>query len=231
MNSNLETLEKHENPYLADCGALAVWHRTLYVTSASNDCVLGFDLQDNRFNWAMQVQRKNFKYKAMLFNPCKDEGPLGINKLGINNVSCFTGGMHISGEHTQGLLHYNGEKIRMSVELPFGSYNAKAFRNGVLFNDSLAGALRYSSRIETEDRARPVPGFERKTCVQEGLSRELTPFPGFARGLAALSDSIVVSGVSPATLLVHELQSNETIGSVTLSQNASEVIHSITPVL
>ena len=63
--------------------------------------------------------------------------------------------------HSGGLLHFNGEKIHMLAELPRGAQDAQIFRNGVVFNDSHAGVLRYAGDDDgSEDRALEVPFFD-----------------------------------------------------------------------
>ena len=77
-----------------------------------------------------------------------------LNKLHINSIHCTQGGMYITGLRTGGMLLYNGKQVQMAAELPPGSHNARPFRDGVLFNDTEADALRYAGRGEgREDRA------------------------------------------------------------------------------
>ena len=66
-----------------------------------------------------------------------------LNKLHLNNVHCTKGGMYLSGLKTGGMLLFNGREVQMAVELPPGTHNARPFRDGVLFNDTEANALRY----------------------------------------------------------------------------------------
>ena len=90
------------------------------------------------------------------------------------------------------MLHFNGKTILMSVELPQGTHNARPFRDGVLFNDSEANALRYSGRnTDTEDRALPVPVYEAGDLTHVDDDTSGIARPGFARGLCVLSNSVV----------------------------------------
>ena len=96
----------------------------------------------------------HFRFKAVTFDPRGKDGPLMLNKLHVNNVHCTKGGMYLSGLRTGGMLLFNGREVQMSAELPAGSHNARPFRDGVLFNDTEADALRYAGRGEgSEDRA------------------------------------------------------------------------------
>ena len=176
----------------------------------------------------MHVETSNYRFKATRFDPTSDDGPLPLNKLHINNVYCNQHGMYITGLRTGGMLHFNGARINMAVELPSNSRNAQPFRDGVLFNDTDAGALRYTGRGEgEEERAMVVPSYDtgqlsHTDAITEGIAR-----PGFARGLCVLSDRIVAGGSSPSTITLYDLAANETLGSVSLSQDARNAIHTI----
>ena len=216
------------NPFLKHCHEIAVWERTLYLTSTGYDSILGFHLDEHRFHWALHVQRSQHRFTGSAFNPMSDDGPLPMDKLHINNVHCNQHGMYISGLNTGGLLHFNGKVINMAVQLPQGSLNAQPFRDGVVFNDCAANVLRYTGRGEgEEDRAMVLPTVDsgqltHTEAVEEGIVR-----PGFGRGLCVLSEQIVAGGSSPATVTLYNLAANEILGSVTLSMDARNTIHSI----
>ncbi len=108
--------------------------------------------------------------------------------------------MYISGLHTGGMLHFNGKRLHMSVELPSGAHNAQPFRDGVLFNDSQADALRYAGRGEgSEDRAMQVPHYDSATLDFPDEDDTGVARPGFARGLCVLSNTLVDGDEPPAT--------------------------------
>jgi hypothetical protein len=147
------------------------------------------------------------------FDPQSDDGPLLLNKLHLNNVHCNEHGIYITGLRSNGMLHFNGEAVNMAVQLPVGSRDARPFRDGVIFNDSNSAALRYTGRGEgEEDRAMALP--------DDGAAR-------FARGLCVLSDAIVAGGSAPATIAIYDLAKNEMLGSVNISSNRHNAIHSI----
>jgi hypothetical protein len=216
------------NPYLKHCHEIAVWERTLYLTSTGCDSILGFDLDRKSFTWAMQVVTQQFRFKGRPFDPGKDDGPLMLNKLHLNNVHCTKGGMYLAGLKTGGMLLFNGREVQMAVELPPGTHNARPFRDGVLFNDTEANALRYASRGDGhEDRAMPVPTYPAESLLnrdvdQSGLARQ-----GFARGLAVLSDTVVAGGSSPSTVTVYDLPRNERVLSVNLTLDLRNAIHGL----
>ena len=216
------------NPYLKNCHEIEVYQRTLFLASTAFDCILAFDLDRRRFARGFHIETSNFRFKAGAFDPDSDEGPLELNKLHINSVSCNRHGMYIGGLKTGGMLHFNGRTVSMAAELPGGSHNARPFRDGVLFNDNDAGRLRYCGRGEGhEDRAMAPPHYDPNSLLaadaqDEGIARQC-----FLRGLCTLSDSVVAAGSSPATVSVHDLAANERIGSVSLSRDLRAAVHGL----
>ena len=137
------------------------------VSSTGFDAILAFDLDRKDFTWAMHVVDAPVPLPgARPFDPRKNDGPLMLNKLHLNNVHCTKGGMYLSGLKTGGMLLFNGREVQMAVELPPGTHNARPFRDGVLFNDTEANALRYSGRGDGgEDRAMSVPTYPAESLL------------------------------------------------------------------
>lgn len=217
------------NRYLKHCHEIAVWERTLFLTSTGFDSILGFDLDRKRFSWAMHVSESNHRFRSRRYDPESEDGPMLLNKLHINSVFCNEHGMYIGGLRTGGMLHFNGKAIRMSVDLPPGSHNARPFRDGVLFNDSEADALRYASRRGEgeEDRAMPVPKYPDEALTHGGLDTSGLARQGFARGLAVVSDGVVAGGSSPSTVTLYDLPGNRRLLSVNLTMDVRNAIHGL----
>ena len=225
---DFELIDSWRSPFLKHCHEIAVWERTLYLTSTGYDSILGFDLDEHRFHWAMHIQTANYRFKAAGFDPMSDEGPLMLNKMHINNVFCSGDGMYISGLKTGGMLHFNGKDINMAVEMPPGTHNAQPFRDGVLFNDSGDDVLRYTGRGEgEEDRAMAVPRYDPGKLQHMDFADGQVARAGFARGLCVLSDRVVAGGSSPSTITVYDLQANEMLLSVNLSMDVRNAIHGL----
>jgi hypothetical protein len=175
----------------------------------------------------MHVVTRQFRFQARGFDPRKDDGPLMLNKLHLNNVHPTRGGLYLSGLKTGGMLLFNGREVQMAVELPPGTHNARPFRDGVLFNDTEANVLRYAGRDGREDRALAVPTYPAESLLhrdvdQSGLARQ-----GFARGLAVLSDTRVAGGSSPSTVTVYDLARNLRAMSVNLTMDVRNAIHGL----
>ena len=219
---DFKLVDSWRSPYLKHCHEIAVFERTLYLTSTAYDSILGFHLDKHRFHWAMHVQTANYRFNAASFDPMSDEGPLMLNKLHINNVFCSEHGMYISGLKTGGMLHFNGKDILMAVQMPPGTHNAQPFRDGVLFNDSNDDVLRYTGRGEgEEDRAMLVPTYDPTELQHLDAADDEVARPGFARGLCVLSDRIVAGGSS------YDLEANEMLISVNLSMDVRNAIHGL----
>ena len=216
------------NAYLKHCHEISVWERRLFLTSTGCDAILGFDLDRREFGWAMHVVTQKFRFQGRAFDPRKDDGPLMLNKLHLNNAHCTRGGMYITGLKTGGMLLFNGREIQMAVELPAGTHNARPFRDGVLFKDPEARLLRYAGRGEgAEDRAIPVPVYSAESLLNRDVDRSGIARQGFARGLAVLTESLVAGGSSPSTISVYDLPRNERILSVNLTMDVRNAIHGL----
>lgn len=216
------------NAYLKHCHEIATWERRLYLASTGFDSILGFDLDRREFCWAMHVVTQQFRFKGRAFDPRKDDGPLMLNKLHLNNVHCTKGGMYLSGMKTGGMLLFNGRELQMAVELPPGTHNARPFRDGVLFNDTEANVLRYAGRGDgSEDRALRVPTYPAESLLNRDLDQSQLARQGFARGLAVLSDTLVAGGSSPSTVSVYDLARNERALSVNLTMDVRNAIHGL----
>jgi hypothetical protein len=151
-----------------------------------------------------------------------------LNKLHVNSIHCTRGGMYITGLRTGGMLLYNGKQVQMAAELPPGSHNARPFRDGVLFNDSEADALRYAGRGEgREDRALPVPRYPEKELLNNDVDTTGVARQAYARGLCVLSDFVVAGGSSPSTVTVYDLAANERLLSVNLTMDVRNAIHGL----
>lgn len=223
-----EFIGSWRSPYLKHCHEICVYERSLFLTSTAFDSILAFDLDKKKFHWAIKISRKDFKFHITPFDPGNEKGPIMLNKMHINNVVCNRNGMYISGLKTEGLLHFNGKRMQMAVELPEGTHNAQPFRDGVLFNDSKADALRYAGRGEgLEDRAMQVPKYAKENLDYTNQDESGVARQAFARGLCVLSDAIVAGGSSPSTVTLYDLESNKQLLSVNLTKDVRNAIHGL----
>ncbi len=213
------------NQYLKHCHEICRHERTLFLTSTGFDSVLGFDLDRKGFSWGLRVAALGDGFAGQPFDPEFENGPSPSNALHLNNVFCAKGGMHISGLRTAGILLFNGRELRRWVSLPVGAHNARPFRDGVLFNDTEADAVRFATR--TGQRVFPVPRYppERLTHVDPGDSRVARQ--AFGRGLCVIDDEHIAVGSSPSTITLHDLRGGAKSRRATLSQDVRNAIHGL----
>ena len=209
LSSDFREIGAWENAYLMHAGEVEVRAPHAFVVSSDHDSILGFNLKREAFDWALHVDLRGHAFRGRIYDPQESDGPLRLGKLGLNDIHVNEHGMYMSGERSHGMLHFNGRAVRMAAELPGGAVNARPFRDGVLFNESDSGCLRYSGRGDgREDRALR-------------LSSART------RGLCALSESLVAVGTCPAGLAVFDLARNEEVMRLRISEDPDVAIQSL----
>ncbi len=215
-------------PYLKHCHEITVWEGNLFLTSTGFDSILAFDLEKKEFHWGLYLETENFRYTGSVYDPMGEKGPLMLNKLHVNNVVCREGGMYISGLKTGGMLHFNGEHVRMAVTLPAGTHNAMPFRDGVLFNDTASDRVRWLGRDDAEpERSLAVPKYDPSELTNKSMDDSRIARQGFARGLCALSERVIAGGSSPSTITLYDLVDNRQLMSVRLSVDIRNAIHGL----
>ena len=62
-------IDSWRNPFLKHCHEIAVWERKLFLTSTGYDSILGFNLDEKKFDWAMHVQSRGDRFRPAPFDP------------------------------------------------------------------------------------------------------------------------------------------------------------------
>jgi hypothetical protein len=216
-----------KNPYLKHCHEISIYEGQVFLTSTGFDSILAFDIGKRKFHWALYVEREEYRFRGKTFDPMAEEGPLMLNKMHINSVVANEAGMYIGGLRTGGMLHFNGRAVSMSASLPSGTHNAQPYRNGVLFNDTGANAVRFASPDPDQERAFKVPELPEEQLTGIGRDTSNIARPSFGRGLCVVKDGLIAAGSSPSTIALHDLASGETALSVTLSTDVRNAIHGL----
>jgi hypothetical protein len=216
-----------KNPYLKHCHEISVYQGQVFLSSTGFDSILAFDIERQKFHWALYVEPEEYRFLGRTFDPMSEDGPLMLNKMHINNVVANNNGMYIAGLKTGGMLHFNGKKVSMSAALPSGTHNAQPYRDGVLFNDTEANAVRFACPDQDQERAFRVPVLpvEQLTGTEQDTSNIARP--SFGRGLCLVKDGLIAAGSSPSTIALHDLASGETALSVSLSTDVRNAIHGL----
>ena len=222
---DFELVASYRSPFLKHCHEIVRYERRLFLTSTAYDSILGFDLDNNRFTWGLNISAQADEFLATPFNPVGQHGPAPKNKLHLNNVFCDTNGMFISGLRTAGLLHYSGSRITKYVNLPEGSHNARPWRDGVLFNDSEANAVRFVT--PKTNHVFQVPRYPENLLTHTDLDDSRIARQSFARGLCIINDDLIASGSSPSTITLHDVDTMKTTKSINLSMDIRNAIHGL----
>lgn len=217
--------------YLRDCREIFRLNDHLYLVAAANDSILAFDLEKQNFFWGLHLALSGDEVTATAYDPMGGNGPGGAsgppprNLLQLNSVYADQRGIWVCGERTAGLLHVgNRNVVRRLVDMPEGIHNARPFRNGVLFNDSASGVLRYEGR-DGERRVLAVPQPDPTGLV--GGADEPSPPPGRLRGLCVIADRLVAVGSSPPTITLFDLDAGAEVARVNFSLDLRHGVHGL----
>lgn len=135
----------HPTSNKSACHEIHRYEWRLYLTSTGFDAILGFDLDKNWFSWGLNLTMTADGTRAAPFNPERQHRPSASNELHLNSVYCTNKGMFISGLRTEGILRFSGKRIEKVITLPHGVHYARPFRDGVLYNDTMADLVRFQS--------------------------------------------------------------------------------------
>lgn len=225
FDQSFRVIASYRNRYLKHCHEVFVHGHHLFLTSTGYDCILGFNLQTESFDWALRIVTDGMVFGARPFDPNGDKGPLLVNKLHLNSVHCDDGGMYVSGMHTGALLRYGGKAVGVVVTLPGGVHNARPYLDGILFNDTRSDVVRFES--PTTRVALPVPRFAPDSLTHTGLDDSRVARQGFARGLCVLSDGTIAAGSSPSTITIYDLEGKRAVKAINLSLDVRNAIHGL----
>jgi len=215
----------HASPYLGQAQAVACFEGRVYVVSAAYDAVLALDLDTGRFDWGLQIADDEGGLRGMPFDPRGGLGPSAGNRLRLNSLHCDPRGLFIAGARTQGLLHFDGRRIMRLVTLPEGAHDARPWRDGVLFNDTEAEAVRFLT--PESNRVFEVPRYPESALEPGSFEDRTIARQAFARGLCVIDGGAFVSGSSPLTVSLHNLDTMKTTLRVNLSNDVRQSIHTL----
>jgi hypothetical protein len=220
-----ERVASYKARYLRHCHEIHRYRRRLYLTSTGFDSILGFDLDNRRFSWGLNIQKSGGDVRAAPFNPLSQDGPLPSNQLHLNSVYCSRNGMFISGLRTEGILRFSGKRIDNVLTLPHGIHNAQPFRDGVVFNDTMSDLVRYAA--PDSQCAFAVPRYDPDQLTHTRLDDSRTARQAFGRGLCTIDEGVIAAGSSPSTIALHDIDRVKTTLQITLSFDVRNAIHGL----
>lgn len=216
FSADFEVLGVYRSPYLSKCHEIACFEGRLYIVSKGFDAVLGFNLDENRFDRGLHIKQNSNGLQGSPFDPQTAFGPPPGGSLGLNSLWCAPRGMFLSGSGTLGLLLFDARNVERLVTLPRGVHNARPWRDGVLFNDTEANVSRFLT--PTANRVFRAPHYPGINAPEQ---------QGFVRGLCVVDDSVFAAGSSPSTITLHNLDTMKTIKSITIATDPRHSIHSL----
>lgn len=238
-----------QNEYLEHCHETYQTGDTLFIASTGRDSVLEYDLRARRFSkgyhirfdgitrrrnmlgfWLNRVvDRETIEFGPMphlrVFDPNSDEGPAASNTCHINNVFYDDGVVFASGTRCRHLLAIDGQNLSSHARLPFRTHNARPFRDGVLMNDTRHDRVSY---LDGGGRAVsfPIKHYHERELLNSHLPRD-NARQAFGRGLCVLGEGLIVSGSSPATVSVYDLDNSRVLKTVNLTMDVRNTIHGL----
>jgi len=219
--------------YLKHCHEIFQLNHHLYLTSAANDCILAFDLERQKFFWAIHIALAKDGPVGTAYDPNGIGGPGGANgpearnELHLNSVFADRRGIFVCGRSTGGMLHIgNKNVINWVVDLPQGAHNARPYGDGVLFNDTAANTVRCVNRDGTETRF-AVPTYDPAQLTHFEAGDENVARQGFGRGLCVLNERLIAAGSSPATVTLYDLGAVCEAVRVNFSMDVRNAIHGL----
>jgi hypothetical protein len=226
FDKNLEEVRSYRCRYLKHCHEIFVYKRRLFMTSTGFDSILGFDLDNNRFRWGLNIARDVKGLRATPFKPEKKQGPSPSNAFHLNMVCCNQRAMFISGLHTRGVHAYTGRYLKSFAELPSGTHNAMPYRDGVLFNDTAKNVVRFVP-MSGPQQVFNIPYYNPGMLTHTDFDDSRTARQAFGRGLCVIDEGLIAGGSSPSTVTLYDLDNVKTVLTINLSLDVRNAIHGL----
>lgn len=228
------------NRYLRHCHEITTSGHRLFITSTGFDSVLEYDLAAQRFIkgyclrfgmlWRVRRLRRGLKVhprpKLSTFDPNGADGPEPGDTSHINSVVFQDGTLYVSGVGLRNVWGVRDDALRSYARIPYGSHNARPFRDGVLLNHTETDRIAFVSRRGQVLRSFPLSHYEPGQLLHSGLSTDLAR-QAFGRGLAVVSDDLIVGGSSPATVTAYRFDPPEVLKSINVSLDIRNAVHGL----
>ena len=225
-----------QNKYLKHCHEIHIAGDTLYMTSTGSDSVLEYDLRTRSFVKGYQLKfgtlgrfRKKVGFSPLprlrVFDPDSDEGPERSNTCHLNNVFRDDSVVFASGTRCAHLLAISGAKLYSHARIPYGTHNARPFREGVLMNNTEHDRVSY---IEggRERISLPIRRYGEQKLLNTHLPQK-NARQAFGRGLCVLEEGLIAGGSSPATISVYDLNVPGVLKTINLTMDVRKTVHGL----
>ena len=243
-------LDRYKNRYLRQCHEIFVSDGTLFITSTKFDSILLFDLDSATFvrgytlrykravNFWIRLEKKYFFHypRGMLsrlarptltiFDPNSEGGPRFGDTTHINNVHYQDGKLFVAGVRLGNLFYIEQDRLSTYARLPYGTHNARPFREGVLANHTASNQVVYLDRGGCALDVFLIPVYKEQELLMADLPRDHAR-QGFARGLCVTEEGLIIAGSSPATISVYRFGQPTPIKTINISMDIRNAIHGL----
>lgn len=225
------------NRYLKHCHEIYVSGDRLFVTSTGFDSVLEYDLGAERFTrgyvlrfggiWRAR-RRLGIRPRPAFrtFDPRTGDGPLPADTSHINSVFSDGSSLYCGGVNMGTLWRIRGGRLVRFARIPYGTHNARPFREGLLLNHTATDRVAYVDRRGALIHAYPIKRFSLEDLQHAELPEDRAR-QAFGRGLAVLSDDAFVAGSSPATVTLYRFDPPEALLSVNITTDVRNAVHGL----
>ena len=111
------------------------------------------------------------------------------------------------------------------ARIPYGSHNARPFRDGVLMNHTDTDRICFVDRRGNPVRSFPLVHYDADDFLYASLGPDKAR-QAFGRGLAVLDD-LIIGGSSPATVTLYRFDRPEPVSSINLTMDVRNAIHGL----
>jgi hypothetical protein len=233
------------NAYLKHCHEITVDRDRLLVTSTGFDSVLEYDLTRAaftdgyliRYGTVNEWRRRLAQAGAPLalfrpmphfrrFDPTRPGGPEPADTTHVNNVTVRGPSILASGTKLARVVAVTDDTLSTYARVPFGSHNARAFREGILMNHTRSDRICYLDRSGRILRSWPIVRFDASELQHGSLSADQAR-QAFGRGLAVVDEDHFVGGSSPATVSLYAFAQEEPVATVNLTLDVRNAVHGL----
>jgi hypothetical protein len=219
--------DSYRNRYLKHCHEICVKGEHLFLTTTGFDSLLAFNLENRKYEWGFHLQKQYGKWTGHTFDPLSDTGPAAVNDFHINMVHVEDSGIYLSGLRTEALLFLDRHwQVSEVCSLPPGTHNARPWRAGVVFNDTVADCVRVVPR-KGKQLAFKIARYDESQIHFAGVDDTKIARQAFGRGLCTVGDRYIIGGSSPSTITLYDVERNQKVGSVNLSMDIRNAIHGL----
>jgi hypothetical protein len=225
------------NRYLKHCHEITVAGDSLFMASTGFDSALELDLRTGRFvrgyclrfgeMWrARRRLRLRPRPTFRVYDPMSGDGPTAGDTCHLNNVHHEDGALYVCGVGLGTLWTIRDDRLQRYARVPYGSHNARPYKEGVLLNHTATDRVAYVARGGRVLRSYPIRRYEGHELAHAELPSDMAR-QAFGRGLAVIDDDLFVAGSSPATVTVYRFDPPRVEASVNVTMDVRNAVHGL----